>query len=553
VQQFIVSARKYRPMSFDDVVGQKHVAETLMHEIKNNKLAQAFLFTGPRGVGKTTCARILAKVINTTDEVNENHDFAFNVFELDAASNNSVDDIRHLMDQVRIPPQVGKYKVYIIDEVHMLSTAAFNAFLKTLEEPPSYAIFILATTERHKILPTILSRCQVFNFNRILVTDMVKHLVGIADKEGIKVSEDALHLIARKADGGLRDALSMFDQLVSFSGGEITYEKAVEMLSILDMDTYFSLADNMLNNDSASALLTINTVLNQGFDASLITSGMSQHFRNLIVSLDPMTNSLLDVSESFKEKYKDQSRKFDIHFLLNALNISNEADEKYRISRNHRLLIELMILKLVNLRSFMKDIPNLNDLKKKLADTSATPSTKLPQTASFKTAPSIKEDVAKKVESTRMGILSREAFKQKKQSSVENSQDSIEELPILLEADSKPIEQLDTGKIIAEIVKKQGPRIAGLLNSIKTELHDETLKFIVSSKMHIHTIEEIRLELLRELNQLSNGRIKHILVEMGEVEAVSRKPYTDKEKLEFLMSKHPLLQEAIEKLQLRLP
>jgi DNA polymerase-3 subunit gamma/tau len=382
---------------------------------------------------------------------------------------------------------------------------------------------------------------------------MVKHLVGIADKEGIKVSEDALHLIARKADGGLRDALSMFDQLVSFSGGEITYEKAVEMLSILDMDTYFSLADNMLNNDSASALLTINSVLNQGFDASLITSGMSQHFRNLIVSLDPMTNSLLDVSESFKEKYKDQSRKFDIHFLLNALNISNEADEKYRISRNHRLLIELMILKLVNLRSFMKDIPNLNDLKKKLADTSATPSTKSPQTASFKTAPSIKEDVAKKVESTRMGILSREAFKQKKQSSVENSQDSIEELPILLEADSKPIEQLDTGKIIAEIVRKQGPRIAGLLNSIKTELHDETLKFIVSSKMHIHTIEEIRLELLRELNQLSNGRIKHILVEMGEVEAVSRKPYTDKEKLEFLMSKHPLLQEAIEKLQLRLP
>jgi hypothetical protein len=239
--------------------------------------------------------------------------------------------------------------------------------------------------------------------------------------------------------------------------------------------------------------------------------------------------------------------------LLNALNISNEADEKYRISRNHRLLIELMILKLVNLRSFMKDIPNLNDLKKKLADTSATPSTKSPQTASFKTVPSIKEDVAKKVESTRMGILSREAFKQKKQSSVENSQDSIEELPILLEADSKPIEQLDTGKIIAEIVRKQGPRIAGLLNSIKTELHDETLKFIVSSKMHIHTIEEIRLELLRELNQLSNGRIKHILAEMGEVEAVSRKPYTDKEKLEFLMSKHPLLQEAIEKLQLRLP
>lgn len=541
-------------MSFDDVVGQKHVAETLMHEIKNNKLAQAFLFTGPRGVGKTTCARILAKVINTTSEIDEHHDFAFNVFELDAASNNSVDDIRHLMDQVRIPPQVGKYKVYIIDEVHMLSTAAFNAFLKTLEEPPSYAIFILATTERHKILPTILSRCQVFNFNRILVTDMVNHLIGIAQKEGIKVSEDALHLIARKADGGLRDALSMFDQLVSFSGGEITYEKAVEMLSILDMDTYFSLAENMLNNDSATALLTINSVLNQGFDASLITSGMSMHFRNLIVSLDPMTNSLLDVSESFKEKYKEQSRKFDIHFLLNALNIANDADEKYRISRNHRLLIELMILKLVNLRSFMKELPNLEDLKKKLDNpSSANQQTKAVQTASFKAAPSIKEEVVKKVESTRVGLLSREAFKQKKQSTAIQPEQDIPTTPQVNDSKQSTSVRIDTEKIILEIAKKQGPRIAGLLNSIKTELRDETLFFIVNSKMHTHTIEEIKLELLRELNHLSNGVIKQIEVEMGEVEIVSRKPYTDKEKLEFLMTKHPLLQEAIEKLQLRLP
>lgn len=541
-------------MSFDDVVGQKHVAETLMHEIKNNKLAQAFLFTGPRGVGKTTCARILAKVINTTSEIDEHHDFAFNVFELDAASNNSVDDIRHLMDQVRIPPQVGKYKVYIIDEVHMLSTAAFNAFLKTLEEPPSYAIFILATTERHKILPTILSRCQVFNFNRILVTDMVNHLIGIAQKEGIKVSEDALHLIARKADGGLRDALSMFDQLVSFSGGEITYEKAVEMLSILDMDTYFSLAENMLNNDSATALLTINSVLNQGFDASLITSGMSMHFRNLIVSLDPMTNSLLDVSESFKEKYKEQSRKFDIHLLLNALNIANDADEKYRISRNHRLLIELMILKLVNLRSFMKELPNLEDLKKKLDNpSSANQQTKAVQTASFKAAPSIKEEVVKKVESTRVGLLSREAFKQKKQSTAIQPEQDIPTTLQVNDSKQSTSVRIDTEKIILEIAKKQGPRIAGLLNSIKTELRDETLFFIVNSKMHTHTIEEIKLELLRELNHLSNGVIKQIEVEMGEVEIVSRKPYTDKEKLEFLMTKHPLLQEAIEKLQLRLP
>jgi len=328
------------------------------------------------------------------------------------------------------------------------------------------------------------------------------------------------------------------------------------MLSILDMDTYFSLAENMLNNDSSSALLTINSVLNQGFDASLITSGMSMHFRNLIVSLDPMTNSLLDVSESFKEKYKEQSRKFDIHFLLNALNIANDADEKYRISRNHRLLIELMILKLVNLRSFMNELPNLQDFKKKLGDPSpSNQQVKSGQTASFKAAPSIKEEVVKKVESTRVGLMSREAFKQKKQTASIQTDQAIEVVPQNTEAvsNSQGKEKLDTDKIIQEIAKTQGPRIAGLLNSIKTELRDETLIFIVKSKMHIHTIEEIRLELLRELNQLSNGIIKQIEVEMGEIEQVSRKPYTDKEKLEFLMSKHPLLQEAIEKLQLRLP
>ncbi len=546
-------------MSFDDVVGQKHVAETLMHEIKNNKLAQAFLFTGPRGVGKTTCARILAKVINTTEVEHENHDFAFNVFELDAASNNSVDDIRHLMDQVRIPPQVGKYKVYIIDEVHMLSTAAFNAFLKTLEEPPSYAIFILATTERHKILPTILSRCQVFNFNRILVTDMVKHLSVIAEKEGIKANEDALHLIARKADGGLRDALSMFDQLVSFSGGEITYEKAVEMLSILDMDTYFLLADNMLNNEPSSALLTINSVLNQGFDASLITSGMAQHFRNLIVSLDPMTNSLLDVSESFKEKYKEQSKKFDINFLLNALNIANEADEKYRISRNHRLLVEIMVLKLVNLKSFMRDIPNLNDLKKKLTEIPDKVQATTAKTASFKSVPSIKEDVIKKVEASRFGALSLEAFRQKKKANeLENQLKEQETKTNEIDPENpdknniqKPIINLE--QVIQKITNDYGPRIAGLLNSIKIELRDETIYFIVNSKMHSYAIEEKRLDLLKDLYTHSNGGIKHLEIEMGEVEVVTRKPYTDKEKLEFLVEKHPLLKEAIEKLQLRLP
>ena len=363
MQQFIVSARKYRPTTFADVVGQKHIADTLMHEITNNKLAQAFLFTGPRGVGKTTCARILAKVINSQNEAeNPNQDFAFNIFELDAASNNSVDDIRHLVDQVRIPPQVGKYKVYIIDEVHMLSNSAFNAFLKTLEEPPSYAIFILATTEKHKILPTILSRCQVFNFNRIEASDMVEHLKMIAKNENIEASDDALHLIARKADGGLRDALSLFDQLVSFSGGDVTYAKAVEILSILDMDTFFAVTEEILNKNIAQSLLIFDNVLNQGFDGSLFVSGMAQHFRNLMVCKNESTLKLLDVSEAFKLKYLEQGQKLDLGLIINALNLTNETDEKYKFSRNPRLLVELMLIKLAHLAQFIAEIPTLEDI-----------------------------------------------------------------------------------------------------------------------------------------------------------------------------------------------
>ena len=366
MQPFIVSDRKYRPKTFNDVVGQKHVAETLMHEITQNKLAQAFLFTGPRGVGKTTCARILAKVINSQNGEDPNSDFAFNVFELDAASNNAVDDIRNLIDQVRIPPQVGKYKVYIIDEVHMLSTAAFNAFLKTLEEPPSYAIFILATTERHKILPTILSRCQVFNFNRIQIKDMVDHLAQIAQQEGVNIEESVLHLIAQKADGGLRDALSMFDQLISFSGGSVTYEKAVEMLSILDMDTFFKLTEYAVNANVTQTLLTVNEILNQGFDGSLILGGYADHIRNLMVSKSPDTNKLLDVADVFKIKYQEQSKELGVGLLLNALNLLNEADERYKSSRNPILLIELALIKLCHITQFIAEIPTLEEVKKKI-------------------------------------------------------------------------------------------------------------------------------------------------------------------------------------------
>ncbi len=366
MENFIVSARKYRPSVFDEVVGQKHITDTLLNEINNNHLAQAFLFTGPRGVGKTTCARILAKVINqqSTDDLDQ--DFAFNIFELDAASNNGVDDIRNLNEQVRIPPQIGKYKVYIIDEVHMLSSQAFNAFLKTLEEPPSYAIFILATTEKHKILPTILSRCQIFNFKRIQIKDMVEYLKTIAAKENIKVDEDALHLIAEKADGGLRDCLSMFDQMASFCENDITYAKASENLNILDRDYFFKITDYLLNQEIGQVLNSYDEIVNKGFEGQTFLNGLSEHFRNLMVCKMPETAHLLDVGENHKLKYEEQSKSVDLSFLLNALNINNQFDVEYKNSRNQRLHIELALMKLSHIKSLLSSTTTLEELKKKV-------------------------------------------------------------------------------------------------------------------------------------------------------------------------------------------
>ncbi len=366
MENFIVSARKYRPSIFDDVVGQKHITETLLNEINNNHLAQAFLFTGPRGVGKTTCARILAKVINQKDNDDPNLDYAFNIFELDAASNNSVDDIRQLTEQVRIPPQTGTYKIYIIDEVHMLSSQAFNAFLKTLEEPPKYAIFILATTEKHKVLPTILSRCQIFNFKRIQVKDMVNHLKTIVVKENIKAEDEALHLIAEKADGGLRDALSMFDQMVSFCNGDITYTKVVDNLNLLDKDYYFKVTDAILNQNVGEVLNYFDMVLEKGFDGQLFLNGLNEHFRNLMVCKDAATAHLLDVGEIHKAKYSEQSKNTNLTFLLNALNINNQFDLEYKNSRNQRLHVELALLKLCHIKNMLNSATTLDELKKKV-------------------------------------------------------------------------------------------------------------------------------------------------------------------------------------------
>ncbi|MDR2284006.1 MAG: DNA polymerase III subunit gamma/tau, partial [Sphingobacterium sp.] len=362
MDNFIVSARKYRPATFDSVVGQLHITNTLKNAIHSNQLAQAFLFCGPRGVGKTTCARILAKTINCENisssteacgECESCKSFAggasFSIHELDAASNNSVDDIRSLIDQVRIPPQTGKYKIYIIDEVHMLSQAAFNAFLKTLEEPPSYAIFILATTEKHKILPTILSRCQIFDFNRIRVEDMSNHLASIAKKEDITFEIDGLHVIAQKADGGLRDALSMFDQIVSFSNRNLTYQAVIENLNILDYDYYFNLVEAIKKEDAAEALLILDNVLNRGFDGGHFIAGLSGHLRNLLITKEPKTLKLLEVSENVKKRYLEQSSSLSSGLLLSALNIANQCEISYKTSKNQRLQVELALLKMCHI------------------------------------------------------------------------------------------------------------------------------------------------------------------------------------------------------------
>lgn len=351
MENFVVSARKYRPLEFEDVVGQSSITETLKHAISENQLAQALLFCGPRGVGKTTCARILARKINEGDKAlaEENQDFAFNIFELDAASNNSVDDIRSLIDQVRFAPQVGKYKVYIIDEVHMLSQAAFNAFLKTLEEPPAHAIFILATTEKHKIIPTILSRCQIYDFKRISVQDIKSHLEEIAQRENITYEPDALHLIAQKADGALRDALSIFDRMVTFTAKNLTLEAVAENLNVLDYDYYFKITDAALKNEISDLMMQFNDILNRGFDAHLFISGLGGHFRDLLMAKVPNTVNLLEVGENTKTKYLAQAQNCNSQFLIDAIEICNTADINYKSSKNARLTVEIALMQIGSL------------------------------------------------------------------------------------------------------------------------------------------------------------------------------------------------------------
>ncbi len=350
MEKFVVSARKYRPLKFEEVLGQGHITTTLENAIASNHLGQALLFCGPRGVGKTTCARILAKTINGFESETGENTNNFNIFELDAASNNSVEDIRNLVDQVRYPPQQGKYKVYIIDEVHMLSTQAFNAFLKTLEEPPEYAIFILATTEKHKVIPTILSRCQIYDFNRIEVNDIVRQLEKIASNENVEPEKEALYLIAQKADGALRDALSFFDMIATFSpDGKIKYQDTIKNLHILDYDYYFKLVADFLDENMSEALILFDEILRNGFDGNNFLNGFQQHLRNLLLSKDKQTMELLEVTTNLRQKYAEQAEKCSSSFLLSALNISNQFELNYKQSKNQRLHVELCLMKLAHL------------------------------------------------------------------------------------------------------------------------------------------------------------------------------------------------------------
>ena len=556
MEHFIVSARKYRPQNFEDVVGQQAITNTLENAIKNNHLAQALLFTGPRGVGKTSCARILAKRINQEDATNEDEDFAFNIFELDAASNNSVDDIRNLTDQVRIPPQTGKYKVYIIDEVHMLSQAAFNAFLKTLEEPPAHAIFILATTEKHKIIPTILSRCQIFDFKRIGVLDAKEYLKTICAKENITAEDDALHVIAQKADGAMRDALSIFDRVVSFSGSNLTREAVTQNLNVLDYDVYFNITDLLLENKIPEVLMAFNDVLAKGFEGHHFINGLASHFRDLLVAKDEATIQLLEVGDNTKKKYLDQARKANMQFLLPAIDKANDCDLKYRGSKNQRLLVELTLMQIASItfdgakkKSSNYIIPatfftSLSPSVKKIAIQPIVKTTEIPQETK---QPEVKE--TPQAQSTkpmlknikrRASALSLKSVHKKKVVVTNDDDENFENHP------RTPF----TNEELAEAWKKYYFKLQGLgERSMAAILASDTpllganhkIKFSVPNELMKSQLRKGKPKLMRYLREALNNY--GIEVDIVVNETIEKKfAYTPHEKYEKLKEKNPLIE-----------
>ena len=547
MEQFIVSARKYRPQTFEDVVGQKAITNTLDNAIKSNHLAQALLFTGPRGVGKTTCARILAKKINENAGETSEDDFAFNIFELDAASNNSVDDIRNLTDQVRIPPQTGKYKVYIIDEVHMLSQAAFNAFLKTLEEPPAHAIFILATTEKHKIIPTILSRCQIFDFKRIGVIDAKEYLAKIAIQENVNAEDDALHIIAQKADGAMRDALSIFDRVVSFSGNELTRKAVTENLNVLDYDEYFKTTDLLLENKIPEVLIHFNTILSKGFEGQHFISGLASHFRDLLVAKDKITLDLLEVGDNAKKNYLEQSKKCDIRFLLQAIDMANDCDLKYKSSKNQRLLVELTLMQLASITfdgekknnkpyiiaaiHFQNKIKRKSQSKPALVKKEIEPAKVVPSKVVTKTTAEKQELPKPKFEvktTRRRSALSLKSINRKKElETLEVEYDQVEGLPT---------DDFDQNKVIliwkkySEILKEKGKKsLMSVLNANTPKVEGNNILFELPNHLMKDQLLQGKHPLLKYIREGLNNFKVDIVVKVNEVE-MKKYAYTPQEK-----------------------
>lgn len=552
MENFLVSARKYRPATFKSVVGQETITNTLKNSIRSNHLAQAFLFCGPRGVGKTTCARILAKTINclnlTADTepcnscescVGFNNSASFNIHELDAASNNSVDDIRALTDQVRFAPQIGQYGVYIIDEVHMLSTAAFNAFLKTLEEPPRHAIFILATTERHKILPTILSRCQVFTFNRIQVDDIANHLAYVAKSEGIEAEMEALHVIAQKADGGLRDALSMFDQIVSYSGGSaITYKSAIENLNVLDYDYFFRTTDFLIQGDISNTLLLLSDVLNHGFDIANFLSGLAEHFRNLLVCQDAATLVLLEVSVGVKSKYQTQAQQVAPFTLIRGIDTLAQGEIGLKSALNNRLQAELTLLKLISIfkpqpvaEEKKNPEPGVSRSAPAAVDSAPEPEAKVPVIAlrgiqTVKTSVSIKKHLEAKPSDAGNG-------------SAENDQHSIrEELPET-PFDLTTLRQVWTS--YTEKLRAEGKQsLCGTLTLNKPEMTDVAfqISYQVQNESQLRELEAAKFDLMGYLRKQLKNRSVSLVLSKSEALIVT-KPYTSEDKLRAMEANNP--------------
>ncbi|MEN8120374.1 MAG: DNA polymerase III subunit gamma/tau [Bacteroidota bacterium] len=547
MENFIVSARKYRPATFNSVVGQKSLTTTLKNAIKNSHLAHAYLFCGPRGVGKTTCARIYAKTINcqnlqeNIEPCNEcescksfNENRSYNIHELDAASNNSVEDIRTLIDQVRVPPQLGEKSVYIIDEVHMLSSQAFNAFLKTLEEPPKHAIFILATTEKHKILPTILSRCQIFDFNRIKVEDITEHLEYVAKSENIAAEHDALNIIAQKADGAMRDALSYFDQIVSFSGNNITYQNVIENLNVLDYDYYFRLIDAFVQNKYTTALLIFNEILENGFDGHHFITGLSKHFRDLLVSKDSQTVELLEVGMSIREKYLKQAQNTDLMFLLQALNISNKCDISYKVSLDKRLQVELALFNLCHLTNKPIEQSPKKEIEKTAVEKKEPNKTENPKKEEVKKTPgsvSIKGALKGEYKTS-----NKEAKQQKQE--IEHKEEEKEDPKDVLESAFSQEELVEAWNLYAQNIKVDKPRLNSMLKSSKPDLGEKyEITFSVRNEMQKQAIDKEENGIVTNLQKvLKNGKIKLIVI--IKEENTKKALYTDTDKYKYLNEKN---------------